>query len=327
MPSYAKISGWGSYLPRKILTNTELEALVQTNDEWIRSRTGIIERRIVDVDETTSSMAIKAAEVALKRAGITADQLDLIICATTTPDFQLPATSCLIQRKLGATKAGAFDLNSACTGFLAAYIAGSQFILAGTYSKVLVVASETLSRVVDWTDRNTCVLFGDGASAVVLEASESRAGMLSCAMGSYGDEEGILTIPAGGAAIPTSEDTIHERLHFIKMSGNELFKMAVRRMQQASNECLAKASLSVSDVSMVIPHQANIRIIDALQMALEVPKEKVFVNIASVGNTGAASVGLALDDYLVSGAAKPGDKLLLVSFGGGISWAGAIIEI
>jgi 3-oxoacyl-[acyl-carrier-protein] synthase-3 len=326
MNQYARISGWGSYVPSKILTNTELEALVQTNDEWIRSRTGIVERRIAECDETTSSMAVAASLVALEEAGVSAADLDLVICATTTPDFQVPATASLIQRTLGASKAGAFDLNSACTGFLTGLIVGTQFIQAGTYKKILVIGTETLSRFVDWSDRNTCILFGDGASAVVLEASAERSGVTACSMGSQGDTEGLLTIPAGGSAIPASEDTIEEKMHFIRMSGNELFKIAVRRMQQATEECLAKANLSVSDVSMVIPHQANIRIIDSLQAALGVPREKVFMNIASFGNTGAASVPLALDEYIRQGTVRAGDKLLFVSFGGGISWAAAIVE-
>lgn len=326
MNDYARISGWGSYVPAKILTNTDLEALVQTNDQWIRSRTGIVERRIAEVDETTSSMAVAASSVALEKAGMNPADLDLVICATTTPDFQLPATASLIQRTLGANKAGAFDLNSACTGFLSGLIVGSQFIIAGTYSKILVVGTETLSRFVDWTDRNTCILFGDGASAVILEASAERCGVTSCAMGSQGDTEGLLTIPAGGSAIPASDDTIEERMHYIRMSGNELFKIAVRRMQQAAEECLTKAGLTVSDLSMVIPHQANIRIIDALQTALGLPRDKVFMNIASFGNTGAASVPLALDEYLRRDTVKAGDKILLLSFGGGISWAAALVE-
>ena len=326
MQQFARISGWGSYAPSKILTNAELETLVQTNDEWIRSRTGIVERRLADCDETTSSMSTAAAKIALERAGVDAADIDLVICATTTPDYQLPATASLIQREIGAVKAGAFDLNSACTGFMSGFLCGSQFIMAGTYKKVLVIGAETLSRFMDWTDRNTCVLFGDGAAAVVLEASETRCGVLSCFMGSHGDTEGMLSIPAGGAAIPASEDTVEEKMHVIRMNGSELFKVAVRKMQQAAEECLHKLGLATTDIKMVIPHQANTRIIDSLQSALGLTTGQVFVNIDRFGNTGSASVPLALAEYLDQGHVVKGDKLLLVSFGGGISWAAAVVE-
>ncbi len=326
MQQFARISGWGKYVPSKILTNSDLETLVQTNDEWIRSRTGIVERRLADCDETTSTMSTMAAKAALERAGVKPEELDLIICATTTPDYQLPATASLIQRELGATKAGAFDLNSACTGFMSGFLCGSQFIMSGTYKKVLVIGAETLSRFIDWSDRNTCVLFGDGAAAVVLEASSTPSGMLSCSMGSHGDTEGMLTIPAGGAAIPASDDTVEEKMHFVRMNGSELFKVAVRKMQQASEECLEKLSLKTSDIKMVIPHQANTRIIDSLQSALGLTTDKVFINIDRFGNTGSASVPLALAEYLDKGEVQPGDKLLLVSFGGGISWAAAVVQ-
>jgi 3-oxoacyl-[acyl-carrier-protein] synthase-3 len=326
MQRFARIAGWGSYVPKKVLTNSELETLVQTDDEWIRSRTGITERHLADCDETTSTMSTTAAKIALDRSGTATEEIDLVICATTTPDYQLPATASLIQRQLGAVNAGAFDLNSACTGFLSAYLVGAQFIMAGTYNKVLVIGAETLSRFVDWTDRNTCVLFGDAASAVILESTTEKCGMLSCSMGSHGDTEGMLSIPAGGAAIPASEETVEERMHYLRMSGSELFKVAVRKMQQACEECLLKANLTMADITMVIPHQANTRIIDALQSALGVPPEKVYVNIQSFGNTGAASVPLALSEYLDSNSLVAGDKLLLVSFGGGISWAASVIQ-
>jgi 3-oxoacyl-[acyl-carrier-protein] synthase-3 len=303
-----------------------IAALVDTDDEWIRSRTGIAERRVVGPDETTASMCLEAGRRALRVAGLEARDLDLVICATTTPDHLLPATACLVQREIGAVRAGAFDLNAACSGFLSALTVGAQFVQCGTCERVLVVGGETLTRFTDWHDRNTCILFGDGAAAVVLEASFQDCGVLSSVMGSRGDVERMLTIEAGGSCRPASAQTVAEGAHLIRMRGNEVFRHAVRAMHDASCRALQKAGLSIADVRKVIPHQANQRIITATQEALHIASDKVFVNIERLGNTGAASVGIALADFLSTEAVEPGDNLLLVSFGGGLTWASVVLR-
>ncbi len=300
--------------------------MVETSDEWIRARTGIAERRLATEGETTTSMAVVAAQRALERARMDAIDLDLVICASTTPDYLLPAASCIVQERLGAGNAGAFDLNTACTGFLYALVTASQFIRAGTYDRVLVVAAETLSRFTNWKDRNTCVLFGDGAGAVVLEATDRDCGLLSAVLGSQGDVGHLLAIEAGGSANPTSEETLSNGHHYITMRGNEVFRFAVRSMEHAASEALAKAGLTSHDIRMVIPHQANIRIIRATQEALGLPPEKVFINVDRYGNTSAASVPIALSECLSSEAIRPGDNLLFVAFGGGLTWASAVLR-
>jgi 3-oxoacyl-[acyl-carrier-protein] synthase-3 len=323
--NYAAITGWGHYLPEKVLTNRELEAAVGTSDEWIRTRTGIRERRIAGPGEATASMCITAAQRALASAELSGADLDLVICATTTPDHLLPPTACIVQQGLGATRAGAFDLNSACTGFLYGLVMGSQFIQAGTYRRVLVVAGETLSRFVDWQDRRTCVLFGDGAGAVVLEATEQPSGPLGSVLGCHGDVEHLLAIEGGGSAKPASVATVEAGEHYLTMRGHEVFKFAVRSMIQAAGEALARADRTFTDLRMVIPHQANVRILKASQEALALPWEKFFVNVDRYGNTGAASVPIALSEYLTTGAVQPGDNLLLVAFGGGLTWAATVV--
>jgi 3-oxoacyl-[acyl-carrier-protein] synthase-3 len=322
----AAITGWGSYCPARVLDNLALEKLVHTSDEWIRSRTGIVERRIASPDETTGSMCLAAAKQALDRAGLQAADLDLVICGTTTPDYILPCTACLLQRQLGAERAGAFDINSACTGFLTALVTAAQFIQCGTYERILVTSGEVLSRVTDWQDRNTCVLFGDGAAAVVLEATFQDAGVMSTVLGSRGDVEHFLAIEAGGSARPASAETVATAQHCIHMRGNEVFKFAVRAMVQASREAMRKARLTPDDFDWVIPHQANGRIIDATQEALGVPPEKIFINIDRFGNTGAGSVSIALTEMLSTHPVNVGDNLLLVSFGGGLSWGAAVVR-
>jgi 3-oxoacyl-[acyl-carrier-protein] synthase-3 len=322
----AAITGWGWYTPARVLDNKALEELVQTSDEWIRSRTGIVERRIARPDETSGTMSLVAAKKALEQAGLEPRDLDLIVCGTTTPDYFLPNTSCILQRWLGADRAGAFDINSACTGFLTALVVGAQFVQCGTYERVLVVSGETLSRVTDWKDRNTCVLFGDGAAAVVLEATFQDAGVMSTVLGSRGDTEHLLAIEGGGSARPASAQTVAASEHCIHMRGNEIFKFAVRAMAQASREALRKARLSLDDIQRVVPHQANSRIITATQEALGVPSEKVYVNIDRFGNTGATSVGIALNEMLDVQPVRIGDNLLLVSFGGGLSWGAAVVR-
>jgi 3-oxoacyl-[acyl-carrier-protein] synthase III len=326
MPRYAALTGWGLHVPEKVLTNQDLESLVDTSDEWIRTRTGIVERRVAGPNDSVAGMATAAARQALARARTSPEELDLIISATTAPDQLLPATSCIVQHDLGATKAGVFDLNSACTGFLSAVVVGTQFIQAGTFARVLVVAGEMLTRFVNWKDRNTCVLFGDGAGAVVLEATDQECGVLSTVMGCQGDVAMMLSIEGGCAAKPASAETLAAGDHFIRMRGPDVFKQAVRSMASASKKALAKLGLTGRDVRMVIPHQANGRILSATRDALHLPEEKVFVNLDRYGNTGAASLPIALCEYLESGPVAPGDNLLFVAFGGGLTWASAVVR-
>lgn len=326
MARHAAITGWGHYVPERTLTNKQLEALVETSDEWIRSRTGIGERRLAAANETTASMCIRAAEQALDRARLAAWDVDLIICGTTTPDTLLPATGCLVQDRLGAANAGAFDLNAACCGFLYGLITGSQFIQAGTCQRVLVVAGETLSRFTNWKDRGSCILFGDGAGAVVLEATDKSVGVRAAVLGCRGDADGMLTIPAGGSAKPASAATLGADEHTIHMRGNEVFKVAVRGMVQSATTSLAKAGLTATNLRKVLVHQANLRILKATQGALKLPDEKMFVNIERYGNTGAASLGIALSEFLTADPTQLGDELLLLAFGGGLTWASAVVR-
>ena len=326
MLTKAAITGWGCYAPAKILDNNDLTRLIDTTDEWIRSRTGISERRLAGAGETTSTMCTIAAQRALESAGVAAQDIDLVICATTTPDHLLPATGCLIQQRLGASRAAAFDLNAACSGFLYAMTVANSFIVAGTARKVLVIGGETLSRFVDWHDRNTCVLFGDGAGAVVMEATSQDCGVLSTVLSSKGDVEKLLLIEAGGCARPASAETVATNAHVIRMRGNDIFKMAVRSMCQASRQALERAGLTMDDIHMVIPHQANLRIIQATQEALGLPMEKVFVNVERHGNTGAASVPIALVEYVDGKSINPGDNLLMVCFGGGLTWGASVVR-
>jgi 3-oxoacyl-[acyl-carrier-protein] synthase-3 len=322
----AAITGWGWFSPPKIVTNFDLENLVSTSDMWIRTRTGIKERRVVAPGETTVTMGLAAAQAALASAELRPSDLDLIICATTTPDYLLPAAACLIQQRLGADRAAAFDLGAACSGFLYALTVADQFIQAGTYRRILVVCGEALSRFLNWKDRNTCVLFGDGAAAVVLEATAQNAGILSTVLGSRGDVEGLLTIEAGGCAKPASAATLAAGDHWLRMRGNEIFKLAVRMMVQASLEALLKAKLTLRDIHVVLPHQANSRIITATQDALGIESHKVFVNVDRHGNTGAASVPLALAEFASGIGLHIGDNLLMVAFGGGLTWGAAVVR-
>ena len=322
----AAITGWGRYVPEKVVTNADLTQLIDTSDEWIRSRTGIRERRIAGAEETTSSMCIQAARRAMQRAELDSSTIDLVICATTTPDHLLPATSCLVQRAIGAVHAGAFDLNAACCGYLSAMTVATQFLRAGSAERVLVVAGETLSRFLDWKDRSTCVLFGDGASAAVLEATTQNCGILSTVLGCRGDVERMLTINSGGSASPATAETVARGGHHVHMRGNEIFKMAVRAMKEAATQALAKARLSVDDVRIVIPHQANERIITATQEALGLERERVFIDVDRFGNTGGSSVGIALDDFLSNETLDAGEHVLLVAFGGGLTWAAAVVR-
>ena len=322
-----KIAGTGSYLPEKIITNHDLEVLVETSDEWIVSRTGIKERRIAADDEFTSHLAAKAGEKALEQAGINAADLDLIIVATITPDTLTPATACYVQQILGAPKAIAFDLSAACSGFLYALEIARHMIGSGMIENALIVGAEKLSAFVNWTDRNTCVLFGDGAGAAVVTPSQNGHGrVLASHLGTDGDQAHLINIRGGGAACPITEENVGEKLATLAMLGREVFKHAVNAMRRAAELTIAEAGLTTSDISLLIPHQANLRIIDAIADRLGVEKERVFINLDKYGNTSAAAVAIALDEANRSGAIKSGDKILLVAFGAGLTWASAVIE-
>ncbi|MBH8582746.1 beta-ketoacyl-ACP synthase III [Thermoactinomyces sp. CICC 10735] len=320
------ILGTGSYLPEKVLTNADLEKMVDTNDEWIVSRTGIRERRIAAPEEASSDLSVKAAEKALKKAGIRAEELDMIIVTTVTPDMNFPATACLVQDRLGAKKAATFDLSAACTGFIYGISTGAQFIATGVYKYVLVIGVECLSRIVDWTDRNTCVLFGDGAGAAVLGPVEEGYGFLSFELGGDGSGGNLLNLPAGGSRLPASEKTIRERLHCVHMSGREVFKFAVRVMGNATEEALAKAGLSKEDIDFLVPHQANIRIIDSAVKRLGLTEDKVVVNLDRYGNMSSASIPVALDEAVERGLIKKGDTMVLCGFGGGLTWGATVLK-
>lgn len=319
------IIGLGTYLPKKVVANSDLEKMVDTTDEWIRTRTGISERRIADEKEVTSDLAVNAARMALKDAKLEAGDMELIIVATISPDMPFPATSCIVQAKLGATNAACFDINAACSGFIHELTIAQQFIESGVYKNVLVIGAELLSRFVDWKDRSTCVLFGDGAGAAVV-APVKRGGIIASYLGADGTKSGLLMCPAGGSVNPASHKTVTEGLHFLKMQGNDVFKNAVRVMTHATVEVLRKAGLTAKDIGCVIPHQANIRIIEAIVKRIGIPPEKVFVNVGKYGNMSAASAIVALYEAVKEGRVKRGDKVLLVAFGSGFVWGSCIIE-
>lgn len=324
--AHARITGTGAAVPEKVLTNADLEKLVDTTDEWITTRTGIKERRIAAEGEFTSTFATTAAEKALAMSGISAEELDLIVVATVTPDFPFPSTACLVQKNLNAKNAAAFDISAACSGFLFAISIVNNFIKSGNVTKALVIGAETLSRVTDWQDRNSCVLFGDGAGAVILEATTEKAGILSTHIHSDGTYWELLHQPACGSRNPADQRVIDEKLTFIKMQGNEVFKLAVRAMEEAANEALAANELSVSDIDLFISHQANRRIIDAIGKRLKLKSEQVYVNLERYGNTSAASIPIALDEANRAGKLKDGALVLLDSFGGGLTWASALVR-
>jgi len=320
------IIGTGSYLPEKILTNAELEKTVETSDEWITTRTGIRERRIAAEGETTSDLASKAALSAMENAGITADEIDLIIVATITPDMFFPSTACFVQTKIGAKHAACFDVSAACAGFLYALEIAQQFITSHTYDTILVIGAEKLSSIVDWTDRNTCVLFGDGAGAAVLRHRGGTHGVISTYMASDGGLSDILYIPGGGSRFPITKDNADQRLNCIKMNGKETYKHAVISMLDAANRALADANLKASDLACIIPHQANLRIIEAIADRMKVPMERFMINLDRYGNTSAGAVAIALDEANRTGRMKEGDYILLVVFGGGLTWASSVIQ-
>jgi 3-oxoacyl-[acyl-carrier-protein] synthase-3 len=320
------ISGVGSYVPAKVLTNADLEKMVETSDDWITTRTGIKERHIAAANEFTSDLGAEAARRAMKMAGVTAEQIDLVIVATITPDMPFPSTACLIQHKLGAKRAAAFDLEAACSGFIYALEIGQQFIMSRTYETVLVIGAEKLSAITDWKDRNTCVLFGDGAGAAILQNRQGAHGLLTAVMGADGGKADLLFMPGGGSRCPATVDSINSRLHFLRMEGKETFKNAVQAMQTAAEEALRRCEITVSQIKCIIPHQANRRIIDAVGERLGARPEQLFVNCNKYGNTSAASVGIALDEAVSSGCVQRGDLILLVVFGAGLTWGAAVIE-
>ncbi len=320
------ITGVGSYVPEKILTNADLEKMVETSDEWITSRTGIKERRIAAANEATSDLATQAALRAMKMAGVTAEQIDLVIVATLTPDMPFPSTACLVQRKIGAMRAAAFDMEAACSGFIYALEIGQQFITSRTYETVLVIGAEKLSSIVNWKDRNTCVLFGDGAGAAILQHRENSHGLLTAVMGADGNKADLLSMPGGGSANPATPESVAAGLHYLRMDGKETFKNAVQAMVSAAQEAMRRCEIDMTKIKCVIPHQANQRIVDAVGDRLGATPEQLFVNLDKYGNTSAASVAIALDEAVVSGRILRGDLVLLVVFGAGLTWGAAVIE-
>ncbi|HET9950458.1 MAG TPA: beta-ketoacyl-ACP synthase III [Candidatus Eisenbacteria bacterium] len=320
------IIGTGSYTPSHVLTNKDLEAIVDTSDEWIVTRTGIRERRISDPKTPSSFLASEAAKRAMADANLKAEDLDLIVVGTVTGDRVFPSTACRVQDVLGAKKAFAFDVSAACAGFMYGLSAARDAIRAGTARTALVIGVETLSRIVDWTDRNTCVLFGDAAGAVVLRSTGEPGGILALRLHSDGTLVHLLEMPAGGSLMPASHHTIEARLHTIHMSGNDVFKHAVRAMQAVAIETLAAAGRTSEELALLVPHQANLRIVEATAQRLGVPMEKVFVNLHKYGNTSSASIPLALDEARREGRIKKGDLVAMVTFGGGFTWASAVVE-
>jgi len=323
---FSKIVGTGSCIPDKVISNFDLEKMVDTSDAWIRQRTGIIERHVIQDGMATSDLAIEASLKAIKKSGISPKEIDAIIMGTFTPDNLLPATACQIQAAIGAKEVPAFDLAAACSGFIYALDIADSFIKIGKWNTVLIIAAETLSTVTDWTDRSTCVLFGDAAGAAVVQATDEEKGVLSSyimADGSYAD---LINIPAGGSRLPTSQKKVPREMYTIQMQGREVFKLGVTLMPEAGKKALDLAGLTVDDVDLFIPHQANIRIIEAVGERIGIPREKIYVNVDKYGNTSAATVIVAMDEALEKGLIKPDDIVLLATFGGGITWAGSVIK-
>jgi 3-oxoacyl-[acyl-carrier-protein] synthase-3 len=321
--------GTGSYAPEKILTNYDLEEMVDTSDEWIRRRTGMVERRISDKNTASSDLGVQASLRAIEMAGIDPVEIGLIIIPTVTPDMFFPSTACFVQKGIGAANAAAFDLSAGCSGFPYGLVIADQFIKCGKYETVLVTATETLSKITDWTDRSTCVLFGDAAGAAILQRTDEDKGIISsyiAADGNYSDYE-LLGIPAGGSRYPATHETVDSDMHYIKMRGRELFKLGVRAMAEAGLRALEAGNLTLDDVDLCIPHQANKRIIDAVGERMGIPKEKMFVNVDKYGNTSSATMAVAMDEAIRTGRAQPGDIVLIVAFGSGLTWAATAIKL
>ena len=326
MSPYAHITGWGMAVPSKVLTNADLEKMVDTDDAWIQSRTGIQQRHIANEEESTASLAKDAALNALSVANLNPSEIELIIVSTSTPEHAFPATACLVQDRIGATHAGAFDLSAACSGFIFALDMATQAIRSGSIRNAVVIGAETLSRFVDWEDRNTCILFGDGAGAFVLQAGDEPGGVLSSVMRSDGSGGDLLSLPAGGSYMPASAETILNKQHTIHMNGREVFRFATRVIAQATREVVASAHLKIEDVQLVIPHQANLRIIEAAMRGLEIPIEQCFINIERYGNTSTASIPIATCEAIQQGRLKSGDNTVFVGFGAGLTWGAALVQ-
>jgi 3-oxoacyl-[acyl-carrier-protein] synthase III len=323
----AIISGTGSSLPEKIVTNFDLEKIVETTDEWITTRTGIRERRVAREGETMSQFAVEASRRALDMAGVSPMDLDMIVCATVTPDMPIPSTSCLIQDRLGARRASAFDLSAGCSGFIFALSVAQQFIQSGTHRHILVIGAELLTKYLDWTDRTTCILFADGAGAVILSASDDPGrGIAASSLHTDGSMADYITLPGGGTIHPPTAETVRSGLHFIRMKGNETFKIAVRSIEEVCREVLKAAGVAPGEVDLFVPHQANKRIIDAVGHRLGLPAEKVYLNIDRTGNTSSASIPIALDEANRKGLIRRGDKVLFAAFGAGLTWGAALLR-
>ncbi|MBS1233099.1 MAG: 3-oxoacyl-[acyl-carrier-protein] synthase protein 1 [Nitrospirae bacterium] len=313
-------------MPDRVLSNSDLEVMVDTSDEWITERTGIRERRIADESQAASDLAFEASKIALDRAGLSAADIELIIVATVTGDMPFPSTACFLQNRLGASRAVGFDINATCSGFLYALYVADGFIRSGMHRRILVVGTEVLSKVTDWKDRTTCVIFGDGAGAAIVEATSEDRGILSMSINSDGSMWDLINIPGGGSRNPASTDTLKKGMHYIRMKGNETFKVAVRTLEDVALKTLADNGLDSSQLSLLVPHQANLRIIQATADRLNLSMEKVFVNLEQYGNTSAASIPIALDEAMTSGRIRDGDYILLEAFGGGLTWASALIK-
>jgi 3-oxoacyl-[acyl-carrier-protein] synthase-3 len=325
--SRARIAGWGKALPRRVLSNAELEGMVDTSDDWIRSRTGIRERRIAGPDESTFTLAVEAAREALAVAGVAPSEVDLVVVCTFSPEFGgMPSTASLVQDALGASRAGAFDLNAACSGFIYGLALAQGLIVSGMQRTVLVIGAETMSRFLDWSDRSTCVLFGDGAGAVVLQAGEGPDGLLSSVLGSDGSGGELLWIPGGGSRQPASAESVETAQHFIRMNGKEVYRFAVSAAPRASRQAVQQAGLSMDEIDLFVPHQANVRIILSAAGALGIPLERTFVNVDRYGNTSAASIPIALCEAVEGGRVRPGAHVLLAGFGGGLTWGASVLR-
>jgi 3-oxoacyl-[acyl-carrier-protein] synthase-3 len=322
----AKIVGMGAYAPKRILSNADLATMVETSDEWIVQRTGIRERRIAEEGEATSDLAVRAAQQALERANLVPEDIDFIVVGTTTPDMFFPTTANLVQHRLGCRKAGSVDVLAACAGSIYSLAMGAKFIEAGKYRRVLCIGAETLSKITDFTDRGTCILLADAAGAAVLEASEDGSGLLDADLYSDGQYWDLLYMPGGGARHPTTRDTLEARMHYAKMKGNEVFKVAVRMFVECAETILTRHGLRVQDIDLFIPHQANLRIIEAAAKRVGLPMDKVFVNVDRYGNTGAASVYVALEEALAAGRIRRGSLVLMAAFGGGFAWGAALMR-
>ena len=324
--NFTRILGVGSYGPDQVVDNNKLSQKVDTSDDWIRTRTGILERRYASPNQTTSDLALEAARQAMKNAGVLPEEIDLVLVATITPDMAFPSTACILQHKLGLNKIACFDLEAACSGFLYALDVADAMISSGRYRKALVIGAEKMSSIMDWEDRTTCVLFGDGAGAAVLSNEGTGPELLGFYCGADGSNPSLLCQPAGGSAFPATTETVNDRKHFLKMNGREIFKSAVRVMESSCRELLSKHSLSLGDIDHIIPHQANMRIVESLSQRLEVPLDKFFCNLDRFGNTSAASIPLALSEAISTNRIKPNQICLLVAFGAGLTWSSTLLR-